>query len=743
MNVGKPLSRVDGHAKVTGTATYSAEWQLPGLVHAVLVTAPKGPGKLAALDTAAAERAPGVVAVLTHHNARPHAAAASHPNAPAPKQGGPKPIPDPALVLRDEVVRYAGQPVAVVVAKTLEQAQAAAARVVVTVAQQPPRTAMEPFMNLAYAPEAIFGDAPDHRRGDFEAGWAAGDVKLDLTYRTPAESHNPLEPHATTAVYQGGKLTLYDATQYVYGVKRTLAGLTGLDPAQVRVVCRYVGGGFGSKGMQWPHVTCAALAAMKVGQPVKLVVERRQMFGLVGFRPRTHQRVRLAAKRDGTLTAVRHDGTNQTSRFGEFVEPVALQSRILYACPNLAVTHRLVQLDTQTPTFQRAPGEASGSIALECAMDELAWELGLDPLALRLKNYAHRDPDQDRPWSSKALEACYHEGARAFGWERRAPKPGATRDGHWLVGLGMATASYPTHRSGASAVVRLTPDGRARVQIATHDLGTGTYTILTQVAADALGLAPDSVTTELGDTDYPEAPVSGGSQSAASASNAVHVAALAVRDELARLAVADPASPLYGRAPDALAYADGRLFLAADPAHGEPHAAVLHRAGKPFLEAERKSVPGQEMEQYGMHAWGAQFAEVRVDPELGMVRVSRLAGAFAGGRILNPRTARSQLLGGMVMGLGMALLEEVARDPHQGRVVNGSLEGYMLPVHADVPEIEVILVPEEDPHVNPLGIKGLGELGIVGAGAAIANAVYHATGKRVRDFPLTVEKLLR
>jgi xanthine dehydrogenase YagR molybdenum-binding subunit len=316
------------------------------------------------------------------------------------------------------------------------------------------------------------------------------------------------------------------------------------------------------------------------------------------------------------------------------------------------------------------------------------------------------------------------------------------RDGHWRVGWGMATASYPTHRSGASARVRLGADGRARVQIATHDLGTGTYTILTQVAASALGLDPGQVVTELGDTDYPEAPVSGGSQSAASASNAVHVAALAVRDDLARLAVADPASPLYGRAPDALAYADGRVHLAADPGHGEPHGAILQRAGKAELAAERTSVPGQELEQYGAHAWGAQFAEVRVDADLGMVRVSRLVGAFAGGRILNPLTARSQLMGGMVMGIGMALLEEVVRDPHQGRVVNGSLEGYMLPVHADVPPIEVILVPEDDPHVNPLGIKGLGELGIVGAGAAIANAVFHATGKRVRAFPLTLEKLL-
>jgi xanthine dehydrogenase YagR molybdenum-binding subunit len=522
-----------------------------------------------------------------------------------------------------------------------------------------------------------------------------------------------MKPHATIAVYKGGKLTLYDATQYVYGVKRTLAALTGLDPRQVRVVCRYVGGGFGSKGMQWPHVTCAALAAMQVGRPVKLVCERRQLFGLVGFRPETRQRVRLAAKRDGTLTAVAHDGTNQTSRFGVFTEPVGLLTRILYASPNLAVTHRLVGLDTQTPTFQRAPGEASGSFALECAMDELAHALSLDPLQLRLVNYARRDPDQDRPWSSKALDACYREGAKAFGWEHRPPRPRATRDGNWWVGWGMATASYPTHRSPASAHVRLNADGTVRVRIATHDLGTGTYTILTQVAADALGLPPAKVTVEIGDTDFPEAPVAGGSQSAASASNAVHQACLAVREELERLAHGD-----------------------------EPVPMTLRRAGKPFLEAERTSGPGQELQAYGMHAWGAQFAEVRVDADLGMVRVSRMVGAFAGGKILNPKTARSQFMGGMVMGIGMALLEEVVRDPHQGRVVNGSLEHYMLPVHADVPAIEVLMVDEPDPHVNPLGIKGIGEIGIVGAAAAIANAVFHATGRRVRELPITLEKLL-
>lgn len=739
--VGTAVDRVDGRDKVTGKATYSAEWRLERMAHAVLVTAPSAPARIRSLDTHAAEQAPGVLAVLTHKNALPGGLAIL--SAPIGRLLT-RPIvpPDSGLALSDEVVRYAGQPIAVVVAASLEQAQAAARLVAARYERGVPATELAAQLGQAFSPGKILGEAADKARGDLAAGLKGADLAIDVVYTKQAENHQPMEPHATIADFGEGKLTLYDATQFVHGVKLLVAMQLGKLPHKVRVVSRYVGGAFGSKGLPWPHVALAAIASERVGRPVKLVVERRQMSGMVGFRPGTHQRVRLGAMRDGRLMGIGHDSVNQTSQFGEYSEPNARPTQMLYACPNVAVTHRLVRLDTQTPTFQRAPGEAVGSLALECAMDELAHALKLDPLALRLVNFAERDEDKDKPWSSKALKACYEQGAERFGWARRKLAPRSmTREG-LLVGWGMATASFPCNRSGASARVRLAADGRATVQIASHDLGTGTYTILSQVAADALGLPMDRVRTELGDSDYPQAPVSGGSQSAASCSPAVHKAALAVRQALVTLALADQASPLHGLAEDQVAWGEGRLHQREQPARGEAYTAILQRAGQEAIEVEEMTKPGEERSQYSSHAWGAQFAEVTVDPDLGMVRVTRMVGAFAGGRILNPKTARSQLMGGMVMGIGSALLEEVVRDPHQGRVVTSNLEGYMVPTHADVPKLEVILVPEVDEHVNPLGIKGLGELGIVGAGAAIANAVFHATGRRVRDFPISVEKLL-
>lgn len=739
--VGKAVDRVDGRDKVTGKATYSAEWQLERLAHAVLVTAPAAPARLTSLDTHAAERAPGVLAVLTHKNAAPGGLALL--TGPIIKfLSRPMVAPDASLALSDETIRYAGQPVAVVVAETLEQARGAARLVVAAYERGAASTDLEAHLGEAFNPGTVMGEPADHARGDLAAGLAAAEVTLDVTYTKHPENHQPMEPHATIADYCDGKLTLYDATQYVAGVKLLVGMQLGKLPHKVRVISRFVGGAFGSKGLPWPHVPLAAIASEHVGRPVKLVVERRQMSGLVGFRPGFHQRVRLGALRDGRLTAIAHDSITQTSKFGDYTEPCARPTQMLYSCPNVAVTHKLVRLDTQTPTFQRAPGEAPGSLALECALDELAYALHMDPLALRLANYAERDEDKGRPWSSKALRACYEQGAQRFGWAQRKREPGSQKAGNLLVGWGVATATYPCHRSGASARVIMAADGTATVQIASHDLGTGTYTILSQVAADALGLGMHQVKTELGDSDYPEAPVAGGSQSAASCSPPVHEAGHALRRQLVALALADRHSPLHGLREEQLGWAEGRLFERETPSRGETYAAIMKRAGKASLEVTESSKPGDELKKYGSHAWGAQFAEVQVDPDLGMVRVTRMVGAFAGGRILNLKTARSQLLGGMVMGIGMALLEDVVRDQRQGRVVTGNLESYMVPTHADVPAIDVILVPETDEHVNPLGIKGLGELGIVGAGAAIANAVFHATGKRVRDFPLTVEKLL-
>jgi xanthine dehydrogenase YagR molybdenum-binding subunit len=466
------------------------------------------------------------------------------------------------------------------------------------------------------------------------------------------------------------------------------------------------------------------------------------MFSLVGHRPRNIQRVQLAADGEGRLVAVEHDVISQTSRFDEFVEPSAVTARHLYACPNVRTSHRLVRLDIPTPTFMRAPGESTGSFALESAMDELAYALDVDPLALRLKNYAERDVDEDKPYSSKSLRACYEQGAEAFGWAKRPRAVGTLHDGHARIGWGMATATYPAHQGRASAWASLRADGTALVRTGSQDIGTGTYTIMTQIAADALGLALDKVRFELGDTNFPETPVSGGSQTAASVGSAVKAVGWDVRRQVVALAVADAKSPLFGKASDDVEAVDGVLSSKSEPSKVEPIADVLKRSGRGELSAHVDAKESEARHAYSLHSFGAQFAEVRVDEDLGTVRVQRLVGAFAAGTILNVKTARSQFIGGMVWGIGMALHEHTVRDSRTGRVVTRDLADYHVPVHADTPAIDVIMVAENDPHVSDVGAKGIGEIGITGAAAAIANAVYHATGRRVRELPITLDKLL-
>jgi xanthine dehydrogenase YagR molybdenum-binding subunit len=470
------------------------------------------------------------------------------------------------------------------------------------------------------------------------------------------------------------------------------------------------------------------------------------MYGPVGARPQTEQRVRLGATRDGTLTAVGHDSVSHTSRIEDYTESCANVSRMLYASPNTETTHRLVKLDLGAPTFQRAPGEAPGTFALESAMDELAVALSMDPVALRLKNYAETDPNSGRQWSSKSLRECYRIGAERFGWAKRSATPGAMRDGAVLVGYGMASASYPSFRMPASASVRLAADGlgsvRAVVQAATHDLGTGTYTVMTQLAADTLGLAPEQVRFQLGDSRMPPSPVSGGSMTTASAGSAVHKACTVGRDKLVSLAIADIASPLHGALATAVSAAEGRLFLAADPSKGESYADLLRRQPGGAVEVQGDSAPTREEGARASHAFGAVFVEVRVDRDLGEIRIPRITAAYGAGRILNAKTARSQLQGGIIWGIGMALEEETLVDPRSGRYVNADLAEYHVPVNADVGSIDVTLVDEVDPYVNPIGVKGVGEIGITGVAAAIANAVYNATGVRVRELPITLDKVL-
>jgi xanthine dehydrogenase YagR molybdenum-binding subunit len=733
-SVSQPINRVDGPLKVTGRALYTAEHPVPNVAHAVLIMSTIPKGRAASMDTSAAGKSPGVLRVFTPFNA---------PKLPPSPSGG-SPTSRKLNLLQDDQILYSNQPIGLVLADTFENATRGAELVHIRYAPQPFNVVLDKDLNSAFTPEkaGAGGDPANSSRGDHQAGVAAAAAYSEHLYTTPIQTHNPMEPHATIAVWEGSKLTLYDATQGVFSDRQRVAQVLGIPPEDVRVISPYIGGGFGSKGPTWSHVVLAAVAARELNRPVKLVLTREQMFGAIGFRGRTHQTVGLGSSSQGNLTAIRHDTIDQTSSFDQFVEPCGLQARMLYPSPNAHTTHKLVRLDLGTPSFMRAPGECPGNYALECAMDELSYSLKLDPLALRLKNYAEEDPEKKRPWSSKSLRECYRAGAERFGWSKRNPAVRATPEGHYLVGQGMATACYPARRSESNAIATLRPDGTALVEAGTQDLGTGTYTIMTQIAADAIGLAPNQVTFRLGDTDFPKTPVSGGSQTAASTGSAVKMAGQALREKLIQLAVTDPASPLHGLGAGDVTIDGGNFVSAANPRKKESLAALMARHGQNEVSATADAKPGDEQDRYSMYAFGAQFAEVRVDMDLGEIQVSRMVGAFAAGRILNTKTARSQLMGGMVWGIGMALQENTMVDPRRGRVVNANLAEYHVPVNRDVPAIEVILVHEDDPYVSAVGAKGIGEIGNTGSAAAIVNAIYHATGKRVRDLPVTLDRLI-
>jgi xanthine dehydrogenase YagR molybdenum-binding subunit len=732
--VGKPLDRVDGRLKVTGKAAYSAEIRVANIAYATIVSSTIAKGRVRDIDVRAAERAPGVLAVLTPKNA-PKLAGGSTPS----KSGGRM-----VQLLQDDRVLYDGQPVAVVVADTFERSRAAAAMLDVRYESTTPDTLLVPDHPRAIPPPTQPPRTPpDSNRGDADGALGPAATRIDATFTTPHQTHNPMEPHATIAVWQGAdKLTLYDATQGIFNVQKRASEVFGIPPDNVRVISHFLGGGFGCKGSPWSHVLLAAMAARVTGRPVKLVLARPQMFAFVGYRPPTLQRVSLGADHAGKLVAIRHTVQSQTSQFDDFMEPSAYLTRMLYLCPNVKTSHRFVRLDVATPTYTRGPGEASGSFALESAMDELSYKLRLDPVELRLRNHAERDDDENKPFSSKSLKECYRIGAERFGWARRKPEPRSMKDGRALVGWGMASATYPARQSPSSALARIKADGTALVLSGSQELGTGTYTIMTQIAADALGMAFDKVRFDLGDTTYPEAPLSAGSRTAASVGPAVHRASLAARKQLAYLAVADAQSPLHGLDPEKLDAESGAFYAREDRTKVESFTAILRRHDLEEIEGRADVKEKEDRKNYSIHSFGAHFVEVRVDEELGEVRVTRWVAAFGAGKILNAKTARSQLIGGIVWGIGLALLEHTERDPRSGRIVTKDLADYHVPVNADVPVIDVVTVDEVDTMVNEVGAKGIGEVGIVGSAAAIANAVYHATGKRVRDLPITVDKLI-
>ncbi len=730
--IGEPFIRLDGRAKVTGAAKYAAEFPVENAAYGVMVTSTIANGRITRIDSTAAERAPGVVAIMTPANA---------PRLPKSGQAGVNPPAGRVLqLLQDAEVHYNNQPIAVVVANSLNEALLAASLLRVRYQESAPKLDFEGGFAEAHAGK---NKVPAQlSQGDVPSGFETAEVKIDQVYSTPMENHNPMEPHATIAQWDGELLTLHDSTQYIFGVKQTVAKTLGIPEDNVRVLCPFTGGGFGCKGSTWSHVVLAAMAAKVAKRPVKLVLERPQMFGPVGGRPRTQQHITLGAKRDGTLTAIRHDCYSHTSVMEDFMEPATAPTRMLYASPVITTSQKLVPLTVGTPTFQRAPGEAPGSFAFEIAMDELAYELKMDPIALRLKNYAETDPTSHKPFSSKHLRECYAQGAERFGWSKRVAAPRSHRQGHELIGYGMATATYPANRSEAEAAVRFETNGRVTVISGTQDLGTGTYTIMAQVAAATLGMPMELMDAQLGDTKQPRGPVSGGSQTAATVSPAVQAAAQQAVLKLATLEVGNSESPFHGAQPEELDFRGGKLFRKTAPAKGVAFTEVLARNGNQPVEAKASAKPSEDSEEYAKHSWGAVFAEVAVDGSLGVARVRRITGVYDVGTLLNERTGKSQLIGGIVWAVGLVLEEETHIDSKTGRPVNNNLAEYHVPVNLDIGEIDVMALNIPDKQFEPLGGRGIGEIGITGAAAAVANAIYNATGKRMREAPITPDKLM-
>jgi xanthine dehydrogenase YagR molybdenum-binding subunit len=737
------MSRVDGRLKVTGAAKYAAEFSPARVLYAFALKSTIAHGRIAALDTNAAEAAAGVRLILTHLN--------------APKLKMPKPTfltgglqNEIRLPLSDDQISYGGQYVALIVADSLEHARYAASLVKISYHQLAPALNQKQASSPGKKPSKNNGEPVQLAKGDVEQALADKNlVIVERIYETPTETHNPMEPSATVAEWiAADRLTLHDATQSVKGAQDILAQAFDLPRANVRIISPFVGGAFGCKGAVWPHLFLAAMAAKVVGAPVKLALSRQDMFSGAGHRTPATQTVALAATREGKLQAIRHRVETLTSPVGDYVESCgARSSGMLYASPAISVEETVFTVNVATPTFMRAPGECPGNFALECAMDELAAELKMDPLALRLANHADLHPIKGKPWSSKNLKEAYRLGAEKFGWDRRSAEPRSMQKDGMLVGWGMATASYPAYMMMATARAVLKADGTALVQCATHDLGTGAYTVFTQISAEALGLPVENVRFELGDSDLPYGPVAGGSNSTATVGSAIYEAARELHLNLAKLAVADANSPLHGLAPKhVIVTSPGILSAQNDAARSDRFTDILKRAGKDSIVGEGSYKPSilslVVPPPVVFQSFGAQFCEVMIDRDLPRVRVTRFVSVMDCGRVMNAKTGRSQILGGVVMGLGMALEEETVYDPATGLPATRNLADYHVPVNADVPELEVHFVGEPDFAFNPMGARGMGEIGITGTAAAIANAVYHATGKRVRDLPITLDKLI-
>ncbi|HET8611367.1 MAG TPA: xanthine dehydrogenase family protein molybdopterin-binding subunit [Sphingomonas sp.] len=733
--IGEPLRRVDGPVKTTGRARYAAEFPAESLLYGVAVSSAIAQGRIAAIRTARAEAAPGVVLVMTHENAPPTADSdKAWADQIAPKGA-------PFRPLGDDRIRFSQQPVALVVAESFEAARHAARLVEVDYEVEPPVT---DFAHAAlYDPKGDGNYEPSPRRGDARAAYDAAPHRVSGRYRLATEHHNPIEPHAAMAEWRpDGSLVVHDKTQGVKNPQTWLAKIFGLEPEQVRAINPYMGAAFGSGLRPQYQLFLAAAAAKLAGRPVKVVLTRQQMFSHQ-HRPAASYDIALAADERGRLVSILSDGVSATSRFESYAENIVDWGPRLYACPNAEIGYKLAPLNIYTPGPMRAPGAATGLNLFEIAMDELACEVGVDPLELRLINYSDKDQITGRPYTSKALREAYAQGAERFGWAKRSREPRSMRDGRELVGWGMATGMWDTLFMPHSVRARLGADGRLEVATASADIGTGTYTIMAQIASEEMGLPVDRIDPKLGDSALPQAPVEGGSWTAASVGTALQLACRALQEKLLAAARGIEGSPFANAAREQVVFDDGALRLKPDPTQSIALEEIVRRSGEQAIEAEETgSRDLLEARDKARNTHQAVFAEVKVDEELGQVRVTRVVVAAAAGRIINPATARSQILGGVVMGIGMALTEETMMDHRLGRFMNHNLAEYHVPAHADIADIEVIFVDEPDRQVNPIGVKGLGEIGIVGAAAAVANAIYHATGKRVRDLPITIDKLL-
>jgi xanthine dehydrogenase YagR molybdenum-binding subunit len=727
--IGTAISRIDGLAKVTGAAKYAGEFSTSGLAHASVVTSTIAKGRITSIDTSHALSVEGVIDVLTHQNRPTMASTDSAYKDDAAPDGS------PFRPLYDDRIRFSGQPVALVVAHEPEIARFAASLVRVEYAEAAHVTDLYDQRDAAVALET-----PHRPRGAAEQAFAAAEVRHRGEYSVPIEHHNPMELFASTVIFEaGGRLTIYDKTQGVQNVQRYLCSVLGMEPDDVRVMSPYVGGAFGSGLRPQYQVVLAALAARALKRSVRLVLTRQQMY-VLGYRPAMIQQIELGANANGSLEAITHDAITVTSQYEDFHRQETGWSGLLYKCANAKYAHKLSRLDLATSCDMRGPSAAPAVYALECAMDELAVALNLDPLELRLRCYSDRDQHSDRPYSSKSLRECYRQGADAFGWSKRSPEPCSMRDGTELIGWGMATGVWEALQVPIAVRIVLTAKGHADVSCATSDIGTGTSTIMAQVAAEMLGIKMDSVTIRLGDSTLPQSPVEGGSWIAASVSNAIVTTSDAVRTELLRLAKQMPDSPLADAMADDVALAGGKIVSKREISRAVSIAEVMRHGGVDLIDEER-STTFPDSGSHANNTHSAVFAEVKVDEQLGVIRVTRVVSAVAAGRILNTQTASSQIMGGVVWGIGMALHEQTLIDHKFGRIMNADIAEYHVPVNADVHDIKVIFVDEPDEIINPLGIKGLGEIGIVGVAAAVANAIYHATGKRVRDLPITLDNL--